>query len=274
MIDRTFLHCRGVGPKTDHRLKSQGFLTWQDCLEQQSDLPFEGPRKKRFLETIRMSLTALKQEDLEFLTHQLPPCEHWRILATYFPEATFFDIETTGLSSYDCIVTVITAYFRDELYTFIYDENLDDFLHLVNESKLLVAFNGNSFDVPFLENAFNLPDIGCPYIDLRWICYHQGYRGGLKTIEKQLDLKRPLDVRNIDGYEAVRLFNRWQTGDETAGKKLVRYCESDVLATYLTAGRLLQESGLNLSLPDPDAFFTRTGKKWLTNRQETPQVPT
>lgn len=261
MIDRTFIHCPGIGPKTDRRLKSLGFQCWQDCLDRHTELPMSGSLRQRFLEMIRDSLEALKQEDLTFLSTHLPPREHWRILGRYFADATFFDIETTGLSSYDSIVTVITAYYRGELFTFVHEENLGDFLELVDQSKLLVTFNGNSFDIPFLESSFNIPEIGCPYVDLRWICYHQGYTGGLKSIEREMYINRPDDVRNVDGYEAVILFDRWQNGDAAAGRKLIRYCESDVLATYLTAGRLLQEMGYDLSLPDPETLFSQSGKR-------------
>jgi len=154
---------------------------------------------------------------------------------------------------------VIAAYHRQKLHTFIYEENLDDFLQLVDQSSLLVAFNGNSFDIPFLENSFNIPTIGCPHIDLRWIFYHQGYRGGLKMIEKQLGIRRPASVLNVDGYEAVLLFDRWQSGDSSARIKLIRYCQTDVLATYLTAGRLLQKIGFNYSLPTAAELFENLG---------------
>ena len=259
MIDQTFLHCPGVGPKTEDRLKSHGFLSWQDCLDRPGELPFSHSKKETFLRVIQASLTALQKKDLAYLTGHLPPREHWRILAQFFPEATFFDIETTGLSYYDSCTTVIAAYHRQKLHTFIYEENLDDFLQLVDQSSLLVAFNGNSFDIPFLENSFNIPTIGCPHIDLRWIFYHQGYRGGLKMIEKQLGIRRPASVLNVDGYEAVLLFDRWQSGDSSARIKLIRYCQTDVLATYLTAGRLLQKIGFNYSLPTAAELFENLG---------------
>ncbi|MBT3225055.1 MAG: ribonuclease H-like domain-containing protein [Deltaproteobacteria bacterium] len=258
MIDQTFLHCPGVGPKTENRLKTLGFLCWQDCLARPEELPFSDSRKEQFLAVIQASLTALQKQDLAYLTTCLPPREHWRILAQHFSEATFFDIETTGLSSYDSFTTVISAYHQQKLYTFVYEENLADFLQLVDQSKLLVAFNGNSFDIPFLENSFNIPAIGCPHIDLRWIFYHQGYRGGLKVIEKQLGLHRPAAIHHVDGHEAVLLFERWQRGDSGARLKLIRYCQTDVLTTYLTAGLLLQKMGFNYPLPTAEDLFALT----------------
>jgi len=265
LIDQTFLHCPGIGPKTDRRLKKLGFLNWQECLDRSSDLPFSTSGTEKFLAAIRESLRALEKQDLTFLSTHLPPSEHWRILSRYFTDATFFDIETTGLSHYDSMTTVIAAYHQGQLHTFVYGENLDEFLQLVDKSTLLVTFNGNSYDIPFLENSFNIPTIGCPYIDLRWICYHQGYRGGLKAIEKQLGVSRPKEIQDVDGYEAVLLFERWQRGATDARDKLICYCQSDVLATYLTAGRLLVEMGFNPLLPDPESLFAKTGSHTAPN---------
>jgi len=36
---------------------------------------------------------------------------------------------------------------------------------------------------------------------------------GLKVIEKQLALRRPATVRDVDGHEVVLLFERWLRGD-------------------------------------------------------------
>ncbi len=244
MIDRTFLHCPGIGPKTDERLKAMGFASSNDCLSRPADLPLQKKKRERFLDDLRTSQSALENQDIDFLVAKLPTREHWRILGAYFQKATFFDIETTGLYSYDSHPTVIVAFHQEKLRTFVYGENLVDFLDLIDECELLVAFNGNSFDIPFLENTFNIPQIGCPHVDLRWIAFHEGYCGGLKAIEKQMRIFRPHEIGAVDGFEAVNLYHRWQKGDLSARQLLVRYCQTDTLATYLVAGRILQEIGL------------------------------
>ena len=256
MINRTFLHCRGIGLKTEYRLKSAGFGTWEDCLSKPDDLPLNPKARVQFLTRLEESQTALKNKDIAYFTTHYPTREHWRILATYYELATFFDIETSGLSSYNNFVTVITAYFQGELQTFVYNENLDDFLQLVAQSKLLVAFNGNSFDIPFLVNAFNIPDLGCPYIDLRWICYHEGYTGGLKQIEKKMSIPRPSHIGDLSGADAVGLFYQWQKGDLDARRRLIAYCQVDTLAVYLVAIQLLQEKGVVVPSVNIDRIFT------------------
>lgn len=240
MIDEVFVHCAGVGPKTDAKLKQNRFINWQAVLDQPDSLPISGNRKQSLISGIKQSSEALLNQDLEYLISRFPGYEHWRFLAKYFEECTFFDIETTGLSCYEDEISVISAFHQQKMHTFVYQENLDDFLDLVDQSTLLVAFNGNSFDIPFIESYFNIPDIGCPYVDLRWIAYHCGFSGGLKHIEKQFDLVRPIGFENVDGFEAVRLFNHWQKGSETAKTKLINYCQLDVLASYLVALELME----------------------------------
>ena len=255
MINQTFLHCPGIGLKTEERLKASGFECWQDCLNHPELLPFKGNKQKQFLLEIEKSQLALKNHDLGYLVEALPTREHWRILGEYFKQATFFDIETTGLSSYDSMITVITAFHQGKLHTFLFQENLADFLNLVENSTLLVAFNGNSFDIPFIENEFNIPSIDCPFVDLRWICYHEEYRGGLKSIEKQLYIKRPQEIEGVDGFEAVSLFLDWQNGDFSAKKKLIDYCQADVLCTYLVAQQLLLDMGYEFPYLSPGELF-------------------
>jgi uncharacterized protein len=255
LINQTFVQCPGIGPKTDKKLKSLGLTSWEDCLSRPERLPFSEEKRKQFLQHLKQNLSALQSDDISHLVTSLPTREHWRILGTYFDRATYFDIETTGLSSYDSLITVIVAFFKGELHTFLFEENLDEFLELIEQSELLVAFNGNSFDVPFVEKAFNIPDIGCPFIDLRWICYHQGYKGGLKSIEQEMEIHRPSSIQSVDGLEAVSLFIDWQNGDMDAKERLIRYCQADVLSTYMVAGEIVKQSGISISEIDKADLF-------------------
>jgi uncharacterized protein YprB with RNaseH-like and TPR domain len=95
------------------------------------------------------------------------------------------------------------------------------------ESKLLVSFNGKRFDAPFLEKNFNM-NIETPHIDLMYPAKRIGLSGGLKKIEKQLQIQRELE--DIDGREAVRLWKKYEkNGDENALEKLVKYNQYDAV---------------------------------------------
>ncbi|MFQ5328984.1 MAG: ribonuclease H-like domain-containing protein [Thermodesulfobacteriota bacterium] len=255
MITESFIHCPGVGPKTESMLKGNGFYTWDDCLQRPGDLPFNGKRRARFLDNLRLSQTALDDNDIRYLVSNYPTKEQWRILAKYHDYATYFDIETTGLSLYDSHISVIAAYHKGDIHRFSFRDNLDDFLMLVDESDLLVSFNGSCFDIPFIERSFNIPSIDCPHIDLRWVAYHHGFTGGLKRIEKSLNIKRPGEIDEVDGLEAVILFYRWQYGDHGAWKRLISYCSADVVATYLVLLQVLRRAGVSVADVEADELF-------------------
>ncbi len=257
MIQGCFSHVRGIGPKTAAQLNDNGILTWEDCLSREDSIPFNGKRRKRFLKEIRKSIESHETRDIGYFTGSFPTSEQWRILGDYFPHTTFIDVETTGLSWNYCHVSVIAAYHRGTLHSFVYGENLDDFLHLADESELLVTYNGTSFDIPFIERTFNIPSLNRPHVDLRWVAWHRGYRGGLKSIERHLGIRRPPHIDGIDGFEAVDLYYRWQQGDTSCRDLLVSYCEADVLSTYLVAERILTESGCSVNKLDPEKAFAQ-----------------
>ncbi len=255
MIQECFRHVRGIGPKTSAVLKESGFRSWEDCFNRTEELPFNGDRRRRFIRELEQCASALHNGEIEYLISAFPPSEHWRILAHYFKEAAFVDVETTGLSWHYCHASVIVVFHGGAVRSFNYGENLDEFLDLVEHAGLLVTFNGNCFDIPFLEKTFNIPEITCPHIDLRWIAWHRGYRGGLKQIERDIGIRRPACVEGIDGFEAVDLFYRWQGGDLGARQTLIRYCAADVLSTYLVAERLLAEHGCSVASSDQAGLF-------------------
>ena len=104
------------------------------------------------------------------------------------PETAFLDIETTGLSPYEGIVTVVTVHGGGKTRSFVADDDLEELPAYLRRFGVLVTFNGRRFDVPFLE--FRFPDLVAPpaHIDLRYLLYRIGYAGGLKRIEQTLGL--------------------------------------------------------------------------------------
>ncbi|PKL39645.1 MAG: hypothetical protein CVV44_05335 [Spirochaetae bacterium HGW-Spirochaetae-1] len=255
MISECLLHCPGIGPRTETRFRELGLSNWDDCLEETGRIPMKGARLRRVIDTLERSREALATGDIAYFVNAYPAREHWRILAQYFDRATWFDIETTGLSWHYNHASVIAAWHRGKMYSFVHGENLDDFLMLVDDSELLVTFNGNCFDIPFIEKTFNIPEISCPHVDLRWVAYHEGYRGGLKSIEKEINIRRPGEIKDVDGFEAVDLYYRWQAGDRSARDKLVAYCRADALSVYMVAARILARRGVKFDIPGDAELF-------------------
>ena len=245
MIDQTFLHLSGVGPVTQERIHDRGISDWSVALAKPELLPFGPKRLGQLLGELKKCIKALENDELGWLIGQIPPREQWRILGHYFEQASYFDIETSGLS-YDDYITVIICLHRGRLHRFVQGENLDEFLELLDDITLLVSFNGNSFDVPQLLKTWHIPVLPCPHLDLRWLCYHCDWRGGLKQVEKTLGITRPADLAGVDGAEAVWLWRHWHHyRKHDALEKLVRYCAVDVLVLQAVAAILLYHKGIS-----------------------------
>ncbi len=236
MITESLRHCSGIGPARLAQLHEAGIRSWNDVIEHPSKIPL-GIRPSLLSQAGR-ALTALDQNDISYFVNQLCPQDKWRILAEFFDQTSFFDIETTGLEI-DASITVIVCWHQGQLHSFVEHENLDEFLVLLDDVSLLASFNGASFDVPRVLDAFHIPQLPCPHLDLRWSCYHAGLTGSLKNIARNLQFVRPLDLADTDGEVAIELWSDWREHeDSTARDHLIRYCAADVLILMMLAQHL------------------------------------
>ncbi len=238
MITEALLHCTGIGPARLAQLHEAGVRSWSDVVSNSDQLP--AGRKGSLVEECRRCLAALEAKDIGYFVDRLAPLDKWRIVAEFLEDVSFFDIETMGLE-HNSPITVIACWHRGELRTFVEHENLDDFLHLLDDVTLLASFNGSSFDVPRVLDTFHIPALPCPHLDLRWPCYHKGFKGSLKSITARLGITRPVDLQDADGELAVHLWNRWTLDqDHSARALLIRYCASDAILLAMLAHRLAE----------------------------------
>jgi hypothetical protein len=250
MLTKTFCHIDGITINTEMALWSKGISDWDSFLLQHNKIDFL-PRSKvaRILDALPASREALSRRDMAYFKQGLPGKEHWRLVD--LGPIAYVDIETTGISRYDNDITLIGIYDGTTTYSYIRGDNLPQAHAKLQEFDILVTFNGKQFDLPFIESHF-----GCTYsaahLDLRYMLREIGLQGGLKSIERQLGIDRGDDLAGVDGFEAVRLWQRHCRGDLTALAKLVKYNREDVvnlkalLTHYLSAKRHRLPSGLSL----------------------------
>ncbi len=125
-------------------------------------------------------------------------------------------------------ITTITLYDGQATKTYVQGQNLDDFIEDIQKYKVIVSYNGRSFDVPFIENYFKIR-LNHAHIDLRYILYSLGFKGGLKGCERQLGMDRG-DLKEIDGFFAVLLWDEYKrTGDQRALDTLLAYNVQDTV---------------------------------------------
>ena len=250
VLQQYIRHLPHVGPQREKALRLEGCACWADVVNAPHPLGgFDVFAWDEIRDAAESSLRALEADDVAYFASRLPPLEQWRVLAHWFNHASYFDIETSGLEV-DSIVTLVCCFHAGQPLRYLAGENLDDFLELLEQVKLLVSFNGASFDVPRVLDRFHIPELPCAHVDLRWLCHHAGWRGGLKKIEKALGLRRPADLDGLGGAEAVWLWQAWsERGDEQAKRTLERYCAADTVMLSLLAGRLCALQGAAVALP-------------------------
>ena len=250
-------HLPHVTAPKEKALRFEGCLCWTDLVNAtQPCAGFDFFAWDDVRRAAEESLQAVARDDVAYFISRLPPLEHVRVLAHWFDSASYFDIETSGLEA-DSIVTLACCFHENRPLRFLAGENLDDFLDLLESVKLLVSFNGASFDVPRILDRFHISELPCAHVDLRWLCHHAGWRGGLKKIERELGLHRPPDLAGLGGAEAVWLWQAWsQNGDERAKRTLERYCSADTAMLKMLAGKLCALSGTSVTLPNEGELWS------------------
>ena len=229
MLRATFLHLPGVGPVTEANFWRAGVRDWRDLGARLGDFGLGPAAAERIGRALAASERALAEGDAAWFGRRLPDAEHWRMHAEFRERTGFLDIETTGLSPYAGIVTVVTVHGGGATRTFIAGDNLEELPAYLGRFPVLVTFNGRMFDVPFLEACF--PQLTAPpvHIDLRFLLYRIGHAGGLKRIEERLGIGDRTGVEGVSGLDAVRLWQEYRRGSGAALDRLVRYNRADTV---------------------------------------------
>ena len=173
MIRSTFRLAPGVGPWLEAKLWAAGVRSWDD-FPAPPQVALSARTDGRLRDAIALARTALERGDADALAAMLPRNERWRLYATFAPNAAFLDIETDGDD-----VTAIGVLDRRGPRVFLAGRDLQDFPDATRDWKLLVTFNGLSFDVPVLRRA--VPGWRPPraHVDLRHLWARLGHAGGL-----------------------------------------------------------------------------------------------
>jgi len=206
LLQHTFIHISGIGPKTEQRLWQRGILTWKQYLNCEKAL-FSSARDTFVRKNLQASLENI--ENILFFQDRLSSGDMWRLFHSFKDRAVYFD--------------------GHNVQTFVNGVNLNEFEIGVAPYDVVITFNGSLFDLPVIRRHF--PHIALPpvHIDLRFFLRKLGYRGGLKTIEKTFSLSRASEIEGMTGYDAVRLWKAYESGDRRALKRLIQYNTADIV---------------------------------------------
>ena len=228
MISESFVVLPGVRYRTERKLWDQGIGSWDHFMGAVKVKGLSAARKDSYDWKLQEAKDRLREQNAEFFAENVPFSDQWRLYNEFKDEAVYLDIETNG---YYSGITVIGLSDGVDAKTFVRGFNLDRSLIMkeLEKYKMVVTFNGASFDLPVIKRYFNIsPTV--PHVDLRFVCQKAGFSGGLKSIEKQFNIRRRAEVEGISGEDAVYLWEMWKsTGDKDYLNKLVMYNEEDIL---------------------------------------------
>jgi uncharacterized protein YprB with RNaseH-like and TPR domain len=229
MLKNTFVHIPGIGDQTERRLWDEGIISWDDFLDKEDRVPFQGQRTKQFVTSyVKESKKHLDKKNHHYFVDKVPRRELWRAYKEFKDSVAFLDIETTGLSSERHDITMIGVYDGKESKVFTRGRNLAKFPSYIRKFNSIVTYNGARFDIPFIQSSF--PDLSLHqlHIDIMYPLRRLGYRGGLKGIEKQVGIARSDETDGLSGYDAVVLWKKYLKGDENALDTLEKYNIEDI----------------------------------------------
>ena len=229
MLTSTFVHLKGIGQPTERRLWREGIRDWATFLSRPAVSGISVERKDLYDREVAAAALALERGNSRYFARCLLPKEHWRLFDTFRHRILYMDIETTGTSVHDGYVTMVGLYRNGRMSTLIHGDSLssDRLQDELDQADLLVTFFGSVFDIPYLKGAFRDVRFDLPHFDVCFAARRLGLRGGLKHIERELDILRDSDIAPVDGWEAVRLWHRWRAGDSGALELLIRYNKAD-----------------------------------------------
>ncbi|MEE9117802.1 MAG: ribonuclease H-like domain-containing protein [Calditrichia bacterium] len=227
MLKNTFIHIPGIGIKTEQRFWDSGIHSWND-FTQNCPVRLSQSKKDIITSYLEESHKHLEFSNPKYFSDLLPANQHWRFFPEFRHSMVYLDIETTGLESWGNIITTIALHDGKSITHYINGQNLNDFPDDIRKYKVIVTYNGKTFDVPFIEKHFGIK-LDHAHIDLRYILGSLGYRGGLKSCETQLGIDRG-DLAGVDGFFAVLLWHDYKrTGNQKALETLLAYNIQDVL---------------------------------------------
>ena len=227
MLARTFVFLPGIGPVREARLWKRGVHAWADYRALHHVRGIRPRMKARHDELLTLAEASLGR-DPRFFASVLPPQEQWRAFSHFREGAAYLDIETRGeRESNDVTVVGVRLRGRSRMFVRGVDYTPAAVAEFLRDATALVTFNGASFDLPMLAaDGVEIPHV--PHVDLRLVLNRAGYEGGLKRIEETLGFARDPAVQGLSGYDAVKLWRRWEReGDKEALERLLAYNAAD-----------------------------------------------
>ncbi len=228
MITESFIFLPTIGKKREQQLWNNGVTSWKDFLGTDTVKGITQQRKQALNDIIKLWNDNYVQKNHKFFYFNLPLREHFRLWELFKDDVLYIDIETT---EYYGDITVVGCYDGEYTTTLVKGYNLttENLRKVLDKYKLLITFNGSSFDIPLLEK-FMGEKICIPHIDLRHVCAKVELKAPLKVVEQMLDIRREDHINGMKGEDAITLWYLWKsTRKDVYLEKLIAYNTEDIV---------------------------------------------
>ncbi|MCK4590033.1 MAG: ribonuclease H-like domain-containing protein [Nanoarchaeota archaeon] len=234
MIEKSFVFLDRIGFKGEERIIRE-VKDWNGFLKADKVKGISRKAKLFFNRKIKDAQRELHSENADYFVGKLPKKEMWRLYNWFKDSVLFLDIE---IDSYgEVIIIGMSDGYDSKLMVKGVNMDKDIFVNELSKYKLLITFNGRSFDIPKIEKTFGIK-VDKAHIDLKPLCVNLGWKGGLKEVENILGIERPPHLRG-NPVDLWRAFHA--SGDEEYLDLLIAYNEEDVVNLKAVVERVYSE---------------------------------
>ena len=219
MLTNSFCFLPTIGKNKEESIWKQGILTWEQFLQTETINGLSKETKAKCNLILNESKKQLIDNNSTFFKLKQ---ESWRLYSHLKEDVLFLDIESDTKGP-----IVIGMYDKEKTMVMVKGVNMDKkvLLQALNGKKLIVSYNGSSFDLPRINKCFDI-ELNLPHIDLKGLCPRLGLIGGLKEIEKLVGIKRPEHLHGSP-TDAWRAF--FASGDKEYLDLIIQYNEEDTV---------------------------------------------
>jgi len=229
VLRSTFKHLRAAIREPERRIWERGVLWLEDYIDPSNQLDFfSQERESKINPLIEATREAISNKDAAFFANELDPQDWFRVVLEFPEDTLFLDIETTGLSKYYDIATIVGWSLNGKYSVHVRGQDDATFRNAMRDACAVVTYNGTLFDIPFVQKEFPGIEIPPIHVDLRFAGKRVGLVGGQKKIETELGMVRSKVAQAVEGEFAPVLWAQYMRGDVRALRRLITYNHADV----------------------------------------------